>query len=205
MFFWQACLNLSKKDDNLRYMPLQDAFDVFEMGKEEALAWFEGEIASLRSGRVKPDLVTKLSVEHYGTRNPLQSLASVASIDARSLAISPYDPGAIRAIEKALTDADLGVNPNVDGNMIRLAFPSLTEEVRERTVKQLHKKAEEGRVRLRQSRDEALKLVREEKEASTITEDDFYNGKEKLDEMIQAANEKIEQLTKKREEEIRAV
>ncbi len=178
---------------------------MFNLGKEEALEWFQLETVSLRSGRVKPDLVTKLQVEHYGTRNPLQSLAGISSIDARTLAISPYDPGTIRAIEKALADADLGVNPTVDGQIIRLSFPSLTEEVRERTVKQLHKKAEEARVRLRQARDEALKMVREEKEASTITEDDFYNGKEKLDEMIQAANEEIEQLMQKKEEEVRAV
>jgi len=186
-------------------MSLQDAYDTFELGKDEALEWFARETASLRSGRVKPDIVTKLQVEHYGTRNPLQSLAGVSSIDARTLAISPYDPSAIRAIEKAITDADLGVNPVVDGNIVRLAFPSLTEEVRERTVKQLHKKAEEARVRLRQTRDEALKLIKEEKEASTVTEDDFYNGKEKLDELIAKANDEIEQVVKKKEEEIKAL
>lgn len=186
-------------------MSLQNAYDTFELGKEEAMAWFEGEIAPLRSGRVKPDLVTKLQVEHYGTRSPLQSLAGVSSIDARTLAISPYDPSAIRAIEKAITDADLGVNPVVDGHVVRLAFPSLTEEVRERTVKQLHKKAEETRVRLRQTRDEALKMIKEEKEEGTVTEDDFYKGKEKLDSLIQEANNEIERAVAKKEEEVRAV
>lgn len=184
---------------------LQDAYDLFELGKEEGLEWFRNEIAGLRTGRVKPEIVTKLQVEHYGTRNPLQSLASVSSLDARTLLISPFDPSAIRSIEKAITDADLGVNPVVDGRVLRLAFASLTEEVRERTVKQLHKKAEEARIRLRQTRDEALKLIKEEKEAKKITEDDFYNGKEKLDELIHAANAEIEKLMKKKEGEITTI
>lgn len=186
-------------------MALQDAYDTFELGKEEVLEWLTHEVAGLRSGRVKPDIVTKLQVEHYGTRNPLQSLAGVSSIDARTLTISPYDPSAVRAIEKAIADADLGVNPVVDGHIIRLSFPSLTQEVRERTVKQLHAKAEEARIRLRQTRDEALKTIKEEKEEGTVTEDDFYTGKETLDEMIQAANKDIEQLVKKKEEEVRAL
>lgn len=169
------------------------------------MEWLTHEVAGLRSGRVKPDVVNKIQVEHYGTRNPLQSLASVASVDARTLMVSPYDPSAVRAIEKAITDANLGVNPTVDGKVLRLSFPSLTEEVRERTVKQLHKHAEEARIRLRKARDEALRLVKEEKEAGTVTEDDFYTGKEKLDVMIGKANGEIESLVERKEEEIRTL
>lgn len=186
-------------------MSLQSAYDIFEKEREEVLEWFRQEVASLRSGRVKPDAITHIQVEHYGTRNPLQSLASVSSLDARTLQVSPYDPSAISAIEKALTNADLGVNPSGDGSVIRLAFPSLTEEVREQTVRQLHRKAEEARVRLRRARDEALKIIREEKETGSLTEDDFYNGREKLDEMIGQANEEIEASVGKKEEEVRAV
>lgn len=186
-------------------MALQKAYDHFELERDETMEWLVHETAGLRSGRVKPDVVNKIQVEHYGTRNPLQSLASVASVDARTLVVSPYDPSAVRAIEKAITDANLGVNPTVDGKVIRLSFPSLTEEIRERTVKQLHKHAEEGRIRLRKSRDEALRLIKEDKEASVITEDDFYNGKEKLDELIAKANSEIEALIKKKEEEIRTI
>ncbi len=186
-------------------MSLQDAYDVFELGVQEALEWFQGEIVGLRTGRVKPDVITKVQVEHYGTRNPLQSLAGVSNIDARTLLVTPYDPSSIRAIEKAITEANLGVNPTVDGQVVRLAFPSLTAEIREQTVRQLHKKAEEARIRLRQSRDEALKMIKEEKENDSLPEDDFYNGKEKLDEMIHAANEEIEKIMKKKEEEITTI
>lgn len=186
-------------------MSLQDAYDTFDLGKEEALEWFQGEIVGLRSGRVKPDAVTKVQVEHYGTRSPLQTLAGVSNIDARTLLITPYDPSSVKAIEKAITEANLGVNPSVDGNVVRLAFPSLTAEIREQTVRQLHKKAEEARIRLRQTRDEALKMIKDEKENDSLPEDDFYNGKEKLDEMIGKANDDIEGVMKKKEAEITTI
>jgi len=186
-------------------MSLNDSYELFELGKQEALDWLAQEVAGLRTGRVKPDLITGIQVEHYGTRNPLQSLASVSSLDARTLAVSPFDPSSIQAIEKALTDADLGVNPSVDGEVIRLAFPSLTEEIREQTVKQLHKKAEEARVRLRLSRDEALKAVRDEKEKGELTEDDYFNGREKLDRLIGDASKEIEGIVAKKEEEVKTV
>lgn len=186
-------------------MSLQDSYDTFELGKEEALEWFRNEIVGLRTGRVRPDAVIKVQVEHYGARSPLQSLAGVSNIDARTLVVTPYDPSAIRAIEKAITEANLGVNPTVDGKVVRLAFPSLTAEIREQTVKQLHKKAEEAKIRLRQARDEALKMIKDEKENDSLPEDDFYNGKEKLDEMIHKANEEIEAIVKKKEEEITTI
>ena len=109
------------------------------------------------------------------------------------------------AIAKAITEAELGVQPNVDGILIRLIFPSLTEEARTQTVKVLHKRAEEARVRLRQARDEALKEVRLEKEQGALTEDDFYQGKEKLDELIGGANGAVEALVGAKEKDILAV
>lgn len=190
---------------DIRDMALSDIYEMFEGEKKETVEWFAGEIAGVRTGRVTPDLVERVPVEHYGSRTPLNGLASVSNSDARTLVVSPWDAGAAVAIEKALTQADLGVQPNLDGNIIRLVFPSLTEEMREQTVRQLHNKVEEARVRLRQSRDEALKLLREEKEAGNETEDDFYDGKKKLDEMIDEANAEIEQLADKKEEDIKVV
>jgi ribosome recycling factor len=174
----------------------------FEVGKQEAFEWFGKEIAGLRSGRVRPDLLINISVEHYGTRNPLQSLASVSSLDSRTILISPWDKSAVVAIEKALTQANLGAMPTVDGQVIRLSFPSLTSEVRETTIKQLHKKAEEARVRLRVTRDEALKMVKQAKEDGAISEDDFYKDKDGLDELIGKANKEIEDVVIKKEAEI---
>lgn len=186
-------------------MPLKEATNHFEGGKEEALTWVQKEIASLRSGRVKPDIIESLQVEAYGTRTPLNGLASVSSTDARTLVISPWDKGTIPSIEKAITDANLGVNPVVDGQIIRLSFPSLTEEVRQRTLKTLNSKAEEGRVRLRQTRDEALKILKNDKEKGDITEDDFYKGKEELDKLIAKANEDIDAMVAKKQQEITTI
>jgi ribosome recycling factor len=186
-------------------MSLSQATDHFSGAKEETLTWFKTEIASLRSGRVKPDVINSLMVDHYGTRNQLNSIASVSSSDARTLVVSPWDKGALVAIEKAITEANLGVSPSVDGQVIRLAFPSLTQEVREHTIKQLHKKAEEARVRLRVARDEALKTLKKDKEEADISEDDFYKGKENLDSLIGKANEEIQAAADKKQEEISTI
>lgn len=184
---------------------MSDFYEIFAGAKSETREWFINGIAGVRTGRVTPDIVERIPVEHYGARTPLNGLASVSNSDARTLVISPWDGGAAPAIKKALTEANLGVQPSKDGEIIRLVFPSLTEEIRKQTVKILHNKVEEARVRLRQARDEALKLLKEEKEAGNETEDNFYNGKKKLDEMIDAANAEIEQIAAKKEEDIRAI
>ena len=183
-------------------MSLTNASTHFNENKEATLAWFIKEIASLRTGRVQPQALEAISVEHYGARTPLNGLASISSLDARTLLISPWDKGAVVAIQKALTEADLGVMPTVDGTVIRLSFPSLTQEIREQTIKQLHKKIEEARVKLRQGRDESMKIIKEAKESSEITEDDFYKEREELDSLIADANKEIEAIGAKKEEDI---
>lgn len=186
-------------------MSLQQAYTHFDSSAAEALEWFNGEIAHLRTGRVTPDAVLHLSVEHYGTRTPLQGVASVSSTDSRTLVISPWDASAIPAIEKAILEAQLGAQPIVDGKLIRLSFPMLNEEMREVTVKKLHKIAEDARIRLRRSRDEAIQQMKTDKEKSAITEDDFYDGRRELDERIKKANNTIENLVERKEEEIRSI
>jgi ribosome recycling factor len=183
-------------------MSLKEYLGSFSEQETEVMDWYRQEITQIRTGRVTPDMVSNINVEHYGAMTPLQGLASVNNTDARTLAITPWDKGAIPAIKRALTNAQLGVMPSVDGEIIRIVFPSLTEESRERTVKQLNNKTEEARVRLRQARDEALKKIKDDKESGKLTEDDFYDGKEKLDELISEANSNLEQLAKKKETEI---
>ena len=186
-------------------MSLDVAYKNFEEAREQAVGWFTNEIAGLRTGRVKTASLETLAVEHYGVRTPLQGLASLSLSDARTVVISPWDPTALLAIEKAITEANLGVQPVVDGKIIRLSFPSLNAEMREQTVRQLHKKAEEARVKLRQSRDESLSVLKRDKEKSGITEDDFYEGKKQLDQLIEQANAAIATLVTKKEEEIKTI
>ncbi len=194
-----------KMRHNGNSMARQEIHDIFNQNQEEIKEWFTAEIAGIRTGRVKPDMVERIPVEHYGVRTPLNGLASINSLDARTLGISPWDQQAAPSIEKALTEAALGALPSRDEQVIRLVFPSLTEEVRGQTLKLLHKKVEEARVRLRQARDEALKLLKEQKEAGDITEDDFYDGRGKLDDLINNANEEIERLAARKEEDIKTV
>lgn len=186
-------------------MKLDDTYKKFDAASAETLEWFKGEVTALRSGRVTPQTVNDIQVEHYGARTPLQGVASITSLDARTLQISPWDASAIAAIQKALTDAQLGAQPVVDGKLIRLSFPLLSEEVREETIKKLHKKAEEGRIRLRQSRDEALSDITAGKKAGKVTEDEFYDGREELNKSIDEANTKIEELVESKEAELRTV
>lgn len=186
-------------------MPANEAIELFKTSSQEVLQWYQQEIKSIRSGRVHTELVAHIPVEHYGTRTPLNGLASISSSDARTLVISPWDKGVIAAIEKSLTEANIGVNPNVDQNIIRLVFPSLTTENREQTVKQLHKKTEEGRVKLRQHRDEMMKIIKQDKEGGKITEDDFYETRDELDAMIEKTNNDLEAIQTKKEEDIRTI
>lgn len=181
------------------------AYQKFEEARENTLQWFRAELANIRTGRVKPDMLANLQVEHYGSRNPLQGLASVGSLDARTILISPWDTSATPAIEKAIIAANVGVTPIVDGKNIRLSFPSLTEEIRERTIKQLHQKAEEAKQRLRDGREEGIKILKSDKQGSAITEDDFYEGRKHLDKLIHDVNAEIESLVEKKEAEIKTI
>lgn len=186
-------------------MILEEYYRQFNQAKDEATAWLAEEAAGLRSGRVSTDLVARIPVEHYGTRTPLQGVASIVKVDARTLTITPWDATAVVPVQKALVAARVGAQPMVDGKVVRLVFPPLTEEDRERTVKRLHQLAEEARVRLRVGRDAALKHLREAKEAGTLTEDEFYTGRDKLDELTRAANEVIAALVQGKEKDIRNV
>lgn len=135
-------------DDSLVQAALEEAKE--HMAK--AVAHTQHEFASVRTGRATPALVEKLRVDYYGAETPLQQLAGFNVPEARLLVITPYDRSAMKAIEKAIQNSDLGINPSNDGQVIRLVFPPLTEERRKEMVKVVRHKAEEGRVAVRNSR-----------------------------------------------------
>jgi ribosome recycling factor len=127
----------------------------------KAVGHLQDEFSSIRTGRATPALVDKLKVDYYGSEVPLQQLAGFSVPEARVLVISPYDKGALKAIEKAIQASDLGVNPSNDGTIIRLTFPELTQERRKDLVKVVKGRAEEGRIAVRNVR----RHVRQELEA----------------------------------------
>ena len=186
-------------------MDIHEVYSAFKSEREEATTWLEHEIVSLRTGRVTPRLVERILVEHYGTRTPLHGLASISNLDARTLVVQPWDAAAVTSIEKALVDANIGVNPTVDREVIRLVFPGMTDEMRQQQLKKLHAIAEETRVRFRQARDEALKELKTGKERGDLTEDDFYEGREELDDLINQANQAVEKIVTRKKEDIAAV
>ena len=164
-----------------------------------------GELATVRTGRASPHLLDRIVVDYYGTETPLNQLSNVAAADARLLTITPYDKGALSAIEKAINESDVGLTPNNDGNVIRLQIPEMTEERRREMVKVIHGVAEEGRVAVRNIRRDVNGDMREMKKDGDVGEDEEHRAEAELQKQTDAAVGEIDALVKGKEEEILTV
>jgi ribosome recycling factor len=180
---------------------MQDA----EHKMDQAVSHLKDDLAGIRTGRATPAVLNRVTVEYYGTPVPLNQLAGVTVPEPRLLQVQPFDKGAIGAIEKAIQSSDLGITPNNDGNVIRLAFPPLTEERRKELVKQVHARAEEGRVAIRNirrhSKDELEKLERE----GAISEDDLMRAEKDLQKLTDRFVADIDQIQGHKEQELMEV
>ena len=167
---------------------------------DQAVAHTGAEFGTVRTGRANPGLLHRVTVDYYGTQTPLQQLAGFSVPDARMLVVSPYDKTAIGAIEKAIQASDLGLNPSNDGNVIRLAFPALTEERRKEFIRMVRHLAEEGRVAVRNVR----RHTKDDIEALTgeISEDDVRRAENDLQELTDAHIKKLDELLRHKEEEL---
>jgi ribosome recycling factor len=162
------------------------------------------EFASIRTGRASTSLLDHVRVDYYGNPTPVNQMASVSVPDARTIVIQPWETGQLKAIEKAIQIADLGVNPQNDGKVIRLVMPTLTEERRKQLAKSAGKVAEEGRVAIRNIRREAndkLKAMAKDKK-TPITEDEERRGHEQIQKTTDQFVAKVDELLKKKEQEI---
>jgi len=162
----------------------------------------QSDLMGIRTGRASPALVEKLPVEYYGTLTPLNQMASIAAPEPRLLVIRPWDPSALPDIERAILKSDLGLTPMNDGKLIRLSIPRLTEERRKELVKVVARRVEEARVAIRNLRRDALKDLQEFEKEKMISEDDFYRGKDKVQEMTDEFIEEIDKIGKRKEAEI---
>ena len=144
-------------------------------------------------------------MEYYGTDTPLQQVAGVSTPDPRTLVIQPWDTSLLKPIEKALLVSDLGINPQNDGKVIRLAFPQLTEERRKDLTKQVKKYGEGGKVAIRNIRRDAMEKLKAMKKKSEITEDDFDDYEEELQKLTDKKCKELDDLTAKKEAELMAV
>jgi ribosome recycling factor len=161
-----------------------------------------GELATVRTGRASPHLLDRIIVDYYGTETPLNQLSNVAAADARLLTITPYDKGALSAIEKAINESDVGLTPNNDGNVIRLQIPEMTEDRRREMVKVVNGVAEEGRVAVRNVRRDVMHDLRELKKEGEAGEDDERRAESALQKQTDEAIAEIDALLKGKEEEI---
>jgi ribosome recycling factor len=173
------------------------------MGK--SVESIKGEMATIRTGRASPHLLDRIVVDYYGAETPLNQLANVATTDARLLTLTPYDKSSINAIEKAIIDADIGMTPNNDGNVVRLQVPELTEERRKEMVRMLHNVAEEGRVAVRNVRRDVMSDLRSLKEDGDVGEDEERRSEEQLQKVTDGAIGDIDGLMKAKEQEILTV
>ena len=161
--------------------------------------------ASVRAGRANAGVLDRIMVEYYGTPTPLNQVAAVSSPDPRTLVIQPWDATLLKAIEKAIQTSDLGINPQNDGRLIRLAFPQLTEERRKDLTKQVRKYSEEGKVAVRNIRRDAMEDFKKMKKNSEITEDDQKNLEKEIQDLTDKRCKDIDEITAKKETELMAV
>jgi ribosome recycling factor len=167
-----------------------------------AMDHVRSEFATVRTGRASPSLVENLLVDYYGTDTALKSLANFSVPEPRMLVVSPFDKGAMAAIEKAITNADLGLNPSNDGIVIRLTFPSLTEERRKGFVKIVRTKAEEGKVALRGVRHHARKELENLEKENSLSKDEVERLEKILDKITQDEVAAVDVLLQIKEQEL---
>ncbi len=170
-----------------------------------AIEFARQDFATVRTGRANPAMFNKIEAEYYGTPTPLQQLATFQSPEPRVMLITPYDRSAMNAIEKAIRNSDLGVNPASDGTSIRVVLPELTEERRKEYIKIVKAKAEEARVALRNVRRHAVDAVKKAEKDKQIGGDEAKRAEKKLDEETKKSVEAVDELLKAKEAELMAV
>ena len=177
----------------------------FENKMKKTCEALESQFATIRAGRANSAVLDQISVDYYGVSTPINQVASIATPDARSLLIQPWDGSLLKAIEKAILVSDLGINPQNDGKMIRLVFPPLTEERRNDLVKQTKKYGEEAKVAVRNIRRDAIEKFKKQQKASEITEDDYKNIEKDIQKLTDDYTKEIDKILDKKEKELKAI
>lgn len=183
-------------------MPVRAIIKSHEESMKKAVHFLAEEFKSVRTGRASTGLVDNLKVEYYGNLTPLNQMASISVADATQIIIKPFDPSAVKLIEKAIKASDLGLTPMTDGNAIRLPIPPLSEERRKKIATQIKQMSEAQKVALRNIRRDANKHLDDEQKSKTITEDDRDRGKKDVDELIKKYTSQIDQMLKDKTKEV---
>ena len=163
------------------------------------------EFEGLKAGRANPHVLDRVTVEYYGTATPVAQVGSVSIPEARTLVIQPWDTGILGDIERAIIKADIGINPTNDGKVIRLIFPTLTEERRRDLVKDVHKFSENAKVAIRNVRRDTIEKFKDMKKKSEITEDDLKTSEKDIQDLTDKYTKEIDKVTQDKEKEIMTV
>ena len=172
---------------------------------EKTLNALESQFAAVRAGRANASVIDHIRVDYYGVPTPIGQVGSISTPDPRTLVIQPWDKTLLKAIEKAILTSDLGINPQNDGVVIRLAFPQLTEERRRELGKQVRKYGEDGKVAIRNIRRDAMEDFKALKKKSEITEDDQKAMEKDIQKLTDDYTKKVEDMTAKKEKELYAI
>ena len=184
---------------------MNEACKEYDVKMQKTIEVIKSDFAAVRAGRANAAVLDKITVEYYGTATPLHQVASISTPDPRTLVIQPWDASLLKAIEKAILVSDLGINPQNDGKVIRLAFPQLTEERRKELTKQVKKYGEGGKVAIRNIRRDAMEKFKAMEKKSEITEDDLKEYEKDMQKLTDNRCKELDELTAKKEAELMAV
>lgn len=182
--------------------------NIVDLHKEEfhhAIEFLKKDISSLRTGRATPALVEDVSVEAYGVRQPLKALASIFVLDAKTLAVEPWDKSILQAVEQGIRNSDVGISPVNDGKTIRLPLPDLSRERRQELVKVLSQKLEQAKIALRKIREDAREAIEQAEKNKEISEDEKFKQQDALEKLMKEYNEKAKMIGEEKEREILTV
>lgn len=171
----------------------------------KTISVYEEKLSEVRAGRANPAILNKVKIDYYGTPTPINQVAGVSVPEARLIVIQPWDVSVLKDIEKAILASDIGINPNNDGKVIRLAFPELTEERRKELVKDIKKMAEEAKVAVRAVRRDGIDEAKTKQKNSEITEDELKNAENDIQKLTDKKIEEVDKILENKEKEIMSV
>ncbi len=186
-------------------MPVDDVLLDAEMHMDKAIEHLLHELRAIRTGRATPALVEHLHVDYYGTPTPIKNIASISVPEATQLLIKPFSPGDMKAIERAINDAKLPMTPHSDGKTLRLTLPPMSQEVRLKMAAQVKGMGEDVKIRIRNARREANKLIDTEQKGSVMTEDEANAAKEQTQELTKTYETKVDDMLEHNRKEVMTV
>ncbi|HLD61226.1 MAG TPA: ribosome recycling factor [Patescibacteria group bacterium] len=171
----------------------------------QAIDHLKSEVSQLRTGRASTAMVEGITVEAYGSRQPVKAVGTIMVADPKTLTIEPWDKSLLQALEKGIRDSGIGINPVNDGKLIRLSLPDLTSERRQELVKVLNQKLEQGKISIRKVREEVREMIAMEEKDKSISEDEKFRLQEELEKMVKGYNDELEKIGEGKEKEIMTV